>query len=529
MSPVELPFTAHRFYLLDGTNNAVEVLKNQRMRTSSMSSGTTLLSRAPPAPQSQPQQTISSSIVGNNQGPNLIGQLPSSTNPALLKAAGQNFKMFQASNAMPAVGSIINHHRGTPPSIPPTFQFHPQRPNQLPQNPQQRLLGFQPQGLETPVLNNESEFPSLNTRSSPAPLHPPNTPNNNNIFGSTAQNQFINLQQAMSMYPSSTKDVLNSMQQQQRMPYANTLSRVVDTGYGQTSEFTLQSEDFPALPGASQHQLMQGSLNAAVGGGTSLSSSSGQTNSSESQLLSGQTNFGAQSNFYNNTARASDFFTNGANENGKDISINASNGVVSNVPPGMLCDQYGIVGLLMFMKGLDHCPGLSVLSIGVDITKLGLNMNTNGNLYQSFGGPWAEQPCRIQEYDAKVPDEYLTNSVIREKLPTIKMNKLAEDILFYLFYNCPSQIYQLAAASELYVRDWRYHKVDAVWLTRMPYGGVKEQTQEYEMGSYHIFDPVSWRKISKEMKLEYKMLEGKPMPANTSINGSTVKSLKGFA
>ena len=32
----------------------------------------------------------------------------------------------------------------------------------------------------------------------------------------------------------------------------------------------------------------------------------------------------------------------------------------------------------------------------------------------------------------------------------VQLNKLAEDVLFYLFYNCPGEVYQLAAASELY-------------------------------------------------------------------------------
>lgn len=99
------------------------------------------------------------------------------------------------------------------------------------------------------------------------------------------------------------------------------------SGYTQTTEFTLQSEDFPALPVASQQQMLQNS-----NGGNS----SNQANSSESQLTSGQTHFGAQSNnnFYNvaNTANTttSDFFSNGTNENGKDpkhnISINIANG-----------------------------------------------------------------------------------------------------------------------------------------------------------------------------------------------------------
>lgn len=101
------------------------------------------------------------------------------------------------------------------------------------------------------------------------------------------------------------------------------------SGYGQTSEFSLHSEDFPALPNATQHQqLLQNSLNSN-GGGTSTSN---QTNSTESQFMaSGQTNFGAQPNFCNVANTASmDFFSNGTNENGKDsklnILINPSNG-----------------------------------------------------------------------------------------------------------------------------------------------------------------------------------------------------------
>ncbi|RCN26995.1 NOT2 / NOT3 / NOT5 family protein, partial [Ancylostoma caninum] len=109
-----------------------------------------------------------------------------------------------------------------------------------------------------------------------------------------------------------------------------------------------------------------------------------------------------------------------------------------------------------------------------------------------------------------VPDDYLTNAQIREKLPPVKLNKLSEDVLFYLFYNCPGEVYQLAAACELYQRDWRFHKSDGNWLTRSQYGGVKEQTGSYEKGQYNVFDPLQWRKIPKELKLECKELEERP-------------------
>ena len=51
----------------------------------------------------------------------------------------------------------------------------------------------------------------------------------------------------------------------------------------------------------------------------------------------------------------------------------------------------------------------------------------------------------------QTPEEYLTNTHIRDKLPPVKLNKLSEDVLFFLFYNCTGEVYQLAAACELYV------------------------------------------------------------------------------
>lgn len=55
------------------------------------------------------------------------------------------------------------------------------------------------------------------------------------------------------------------------------------------------------------------------------------------------------------------------------------------------------------------------------------------------------------------------------------------------------------------------------WLTRSAYGGVKEQTSQFEKGSYHVFDPIQWRKIPKEMTLEYKELEQRPTPPTSDM------------
>ncbi|EPB74798.1 NOT2 / NOT3 / NOT5 family protein [Ancylostoma ceylanicum] len=213
--------------------------------------------------------------------------------------------------------------------------------------------------------------------------------------------------------------------------------------------------------------------------------------------------------------------------------ITHPDGEVSNIPPTMLADQFGMAGLVTYLRTVDN-PSIVSLALGYDLTTLGLNLNlSERHLYTSFGGPWADNPIRPHELDVKVscspvPDDYLTNAQIREKLPPVKLNKLSEDVLFYLFYNCPGEVYQLAAACELYQRDWRFHKSDGNWLTRSQYGGVKEQTGSYEKGQYNVFDPLQWRKIPKELKLEYKELEERPkLPAMFGGGGGAAATSMG--
>lgn len=145
-----------------------------------------------------------------------------------------------------------------------------------------------------------------------------------------------------------------------------------------------------------------------------------------------------------------------------------------------------------------------------DLTTLGLNLNSPESLYHTFGSPFADSPCRPHEIDYHVPSEYRINSFIRDKLAPIKPSRYSEDLLFYLYYTNGGDILQLAAAAELYARDWRYHKEERLWLTRAP--GVEPQlkTSSYERGTYYFFDCSTWRKVAKEFHLEYDKLDDKP-------------------
>lgn len=115
----------------------------------------------------------------------------------------------------------------------------------------------------------------------------------------------------------------------------------------------------------------------------------------------------------------------------------------------MVKDQFGMVGLLTFIRAAETDPNLVSLALGQDLTALGLNLNSPENLYQNFGGPWADTPCRPQDIDFHVPPEYLINASIREKLAPVKLNRYKDDLLFYMFYTNVGDVLQLAAAAEL--------------------------------------------------------------------------------
>uniref|UniRef100_A0A8D3DM35 CCR4-NOT transcription complex subunit 2 n=1 Tax=Scophthalmus maximus TaxID=52904 RepID=A0A8D3DM35_SCOMX len=194
-------------------------------------------------------------------------------------------------------------------------------------------------------------------------------------------------------------------------------------------------------------------------------------------------------------------------------------GRVTNIPSGMVTDQFGMIGLLTFIRAAETDPGMVHLALGSDLTTLGLNLNSPENLYPKFASPWASAPCRPQDIDFHVPSEYLTNIHIRDKLAAIKLARYGEDLLFYLYYMNGGDLLQLLAAVELFNRDWRYHKEERVWITRAPGMEPTLKTNTYERGTYYFFDCLNWRKVAKEFHLEYDKLEERPhVPTTFNYN-----------
>ncbi|XP_045623003.1 CCR4-NOT transcription complex subunit 2 isoform X2 [Procambarus clarkii] len=266
-----------------------------------------------------------------------------------------------------------------------------------------------------------------------------------------------------------------------RQPYVGMVKQPTP----ETSEFTMSSEDFPALPG-------------------SQANPTGKND--------GFSNNEKKSNSATGTDTPSDLVLRAAEKSqSQKRGIQTSpDGKVTNIPAGMVTDQFGMVGLLTFIRAAETDHNLVSLALGSDLTTLGLNLNSPENLYPNFAGPWAETPCRPQDIDYHVPQEYLTNQQIRGKLAPVKFDRYGEDLLFYMFYSNAGDLLQILAAAELYNRDWRYHKEDRVWITRAPGMAPVDKGPNYERGTYFYFDAQNWRKVPKEFHLEYDKLEERP-------------------
>lgn len=264
----------------------------------------------------------------------------------------------------------------------------------------------------------------------------------------------------------------------------------------ESSEFTMSSEDFPALPGS------EGTPGVTSGEKTS--------NDETSRLAVTQTT---------TTTSSESTTTNPKPPQPPKRGIQTSpDGKVTNIPSTMVKDQFGMVGLLTFIRAAETDPNLVSLALGQDLTALGLNLNSPDNLYPTFGGPWAETPMRAQDIDYHVPPEYIINHSIRDKLAQLKLTRYKEDLLFFMYYTNAGDMLQLAAAAELYSREWRYHMEEKVWITQAPGCGVIEKTSTYERGTYYFFDAQNWRKVVKEFYLDYSKLENQPtIPAYHAV------------
>lgn len=144
--------------------------------------------------------------------------------------------------------------------------------------------------------------------------------------------------------------------------------------------------------------------------------------------------------------------------------------------------KYGLLGLLDVIRMTN--ADLNTLSLGSDLTTLGLNLNSSECLYSTFASPWAEAPT-TREPQFSLPLCYYMQP---PPLKTSHLTKFQLETLFYVFYAMPKDVLQSYAAQELYNREWQYHPELKLWFKRgSPADGVAVNSNQFI-----YFDINSW-------------------------------------
>ncbi|XVF68673.1 hypothetical protein PTKIN_Ptkin11bG0020200 [Pterospermum kingtungense] len=321
----------------------------------------------------------------------------------------------------------------------------------------------------------------------------------------------------------------------------------------QNQEFSIQNEDFPALPGfkggnadypmdlhqkeqlhdstmsmmQSQHFSMGRSVGFNLGGsysshrpqqqqqhassgsgsGVSFSPTSGPPgiglrplNSSNTVSGMGYDQLIQQYQQHQNQSQFRLQQISAVNQSFREPGMKSMQSAQSNTDP------FGLLGLLSVIKMSD--PDLTSLALGIDLTTLGLNLNSSENLHKTFGSPWSDEPAK-GDPEFTVPQCYYAKQP--PPLHQGYFSKFMVDTLFYIFYSMPKDEAQLYAANELYNRGWFYHKEHRKWFIRVPNVEPLVKTNTYERGSYHCFDPNSFETIRKDnFVVHYELLEKRP-------------------
>mmetsp|Transcript_18343 Transcript_18343/g.33259 ORF Transcript_18343/g.33259 Transcript_18343/m.33259 type:complete len:483 (-) Transcript_18343:126-1574(-) len=277
---------------------------------------------------------------------------------------------------------------------------------------------------------------------------------------------------------------------------------------GAGSNFSMTTEDFPALPGApspsgagnigSGSGLLGGEgqrEGSSSGGGAGAVSSfgSGQGGTRSSSNGGGLGMYGSELEGGSNQLDVANLLgvgglgnlgglQPGSNPGSSSLSQQQRGASSSSAQPptgapgsasagsgggSALSGDYGLLGLLGVIRMSD--ADRNALALGSDLTSLGLNLNSSDQLYSTFAGPWSENPT-TREPQYQLPMCYYMQP---PALKTGHLSKFALETLFYIFYALPKDVLQAYAAQELYSREWRYHVDLKLWFKRAgPNDGV---------------------------------------------------------
>eukprot|EP00932_Pfiesteria_piscicida_P018581 SRR837773.5428.p1 GENE.SRR837773.5428~~SRR837773.5428.p1 ORF type:complete len:159 (+),score=30.21 SRR837773.5428:30-479(+) len=144
----------------------------------------------------------------------------------------------------------------------------------------------------------------------------------------------------------------------------------------------------------------------------------------------------------------------------------------------------------------------------MDLTTLGLNLNSPDVLYQTFASPWSDAAA------AKDPEFYLPLCYYArpQQLKTAHLSKFKPETLFYIFYHLPRDMLQACAAAELCQRGWQFHRDIKAWF-------LKEEGSD----KWVCWDVSAWEKryYQQAVDPERFLTQNEVRVTSTSSGGST--------
>lgn len=187
-------------------------------------------------------------------------------------------------------------------------------------------------------------------------------------------------------------------------------------------------------------------------------------------------------NFINSTNNFHSSHTQPQNSIADKIEI-LNDGNVKNIPPNLLLDQFGLIGLVMMMKINESNKDLSlIMGQGEESNTIVQSISSNLQ-YESIITSSTSYTINHLELTEKDGDIY-NLSDIRSKLPdaNLILENSHDDLLFYLFYENSSEFNQLLATKLLNSRGWFLNKESNSWF--------KNSSQD--KNSYLVFDINTW-------------------------------------
>lgn len=174
---------------------------------------------------------------------------------------------------------------------------------------------------------------------------------------------------------------------------------------------------------------------------------------------------------------------------------------LSGMPTG---DRWGMKGLRAMMNIPEYREVMSVHNL--DLGNLGLDLASSEPLSAQAYSLSDGNAARPVVPKFRVPECYKVSNVgpINEKISSFN-----EETLMWIFYSCPGDRKQHLAAQELNNRNWRWHKLQQLWLTKDDMMLPQVLSMSHERGYYIVWDTTTWRRerTVRELQLNYADLE----------------------